>query len=424
MGMTFAQRVLAHKAGLDSVQVGQIVEIEPDVCLSHDNTAAIAKTFAQIGVEKVRNPERFVVILDHTVPAATEKYALGHKEIREFVHKQGIEYFYDAGVGICHQVLPEKGFALPGRLILGSDSHTTTYGAFGAFSAGIGRSEMAVLYATSKIWLKTPASFKIIVSGRLEEPVTSKDLILKIIGDIGADGALYKSVEYTGESIESMSVASRMVLCNMAIEMGAKNGVCLPDDKTFAFLNGRAAEEYTPVFPDADAEYEQILKFDASTLAPQVAKPHTVDNVVPVDEAAGTRIDQALLGTCTNGRLEDLRLAAEILDGKTLAQGVRMLVLPASQEVLVQALAEGLIDVFVKAGAMLLNPGCGPCLGAHQGVLAPGEVCISTANRNFKGRMGSADAEIYLASPATVAASAITGVITDPRNAFQGVYDD
>jgi len=424
MGMTFAQRVLAHKAGLDSVQVGQIVEIEPDVCLSHDNTAAIAKTFAQIGVEKVRNPERFVVILDHTVPAATEKYALGHKEIREFVHKQGIEHFYDTGVGICHQVLPEKGFALPGRLILGSDSHTTTYGAFGAFSAGIGRSEMAVLYATSRIWLKTPTSFKIVVTGRLEEPVTSKDLILKIIGDIGADGALYKSVEYTGESIESMSVASRMVLCNMAIEMGAKNGVCLPDDKTFAFLNGRAAEEYTPVFPDADAEYEQILKFDASTLAPQVAKPHTVDNVVPVDEAAGTRIDQALLGTCTNGRLEDLRLAAEILDGKTLAQGVRMLVLPASQEVLVQALAEGLIDVFVKAGAMLLNPGCGPCLGAHQGVLAPGEVCISTANRNFKGRMGSADAEIYLASPATVAASAITGVITDPRNAFQGVYDD
>ena len=418
MGMTFAQKVLSKKAGLDTVAVGQIVQIEPDYCMSHDNTAAIAKTFAKIGVKKVKNPERFVIVLDHTVPAATEKYALGHQQIREFVNDQGIEHFYDAGVGICHQVLPEKGFALPGRLILGSDSHTTTYGAFGAFSAGIGRSEMAVLYATSKIWLKTPASFKIVVTGRLEEPVTSKDLILKIIGELGADGALYRCVEYTGEAIEQMSVASRMVLSNMAIEMGAKNGVCLPDDKTLAFLDGRAAADYTPVFPDDDAEYERMLEFDASSLAPQVAKPHTVDNVTGVQDVAGTKIDQALLGTCTNGRLEDLRLAAKILDGKTLARGVRMLVLPASQEVLVQALAEGLIDIFIKAGAMLLNPGCGPCLGAHQGVLAPGEVCLSTANRNFKGRMGSAEAETYLASPATVAASAITGVITDPRDAF------
>jgi len=416
--MTFAQKVLAQKAGLDTVAVGQIVEVEPDYCLSHDNTAAIAKTFAKIGVEKVKNPERFVIVLDHTVPAATEKYALGHKEIREFVQKQGIAHFYDAGVGICHQVLPEKGFTLPGKLILGSDSHTTTYGAFGAFSAGIGRSEMAVLYATSKIWLKTPASFKIVVSGQLQAPVTSKDLILNIIGDLGADGALYRSVEYTGEAIDAMSLASRMVLSNMAIEMGAKNGVCLPDDKTFAYLEPRAVTDYTPVYPDPDAEYERALEFDASTLSPQVARPHTVDNVASVEEVAGTKIDQALLGTCTNGRLEDLRLAAKILDGKTLATGVRMLVLPASQEVMVQALAEGLIDVFVKAGAMLLNPGCGPCLGAHQGVLAPGEVCLSTANRNFKGRMGSAEAEIYLASPATVAASAITRVITDPRNAF------
>jgi len=418
MGMSFAQKVLAKKAGLDTVAVGQIVEVEPDVCMSHDNTAAIAKTFAKIGVERVKNPERFVIVLDHTVPAATEKYALGHKEIREFVQKQGIAHFYDAGVGICHQVLPEKGFALPGKLILGSDSHTTTYGAFGAFSAGIGRSEMAVLYATSKIWLKTPASFKIVVSGRLKEPVTSKDLILKIIGALGADGALYRSVEYTGEAIEEMSIGSRMVLSNMAIEMGAKNGYCVPDDKTFSFLKDRAVADYTPIYPDLDAEYERVIEFDASTLEPQIAKPHTVDNVASVEEVAGTTIDQALLGTCTNGRLEDLRLAAKILDGKTLADGVRMLVLPASQEVLVQALSEGLIDTLVKAGAMLLNPGCGPCLGAHQGVLAPGEVCLSTANRNFKGRMGSAEAQIYLASPATVAASAISGVITDPREFF------
>ncbi len=418
VGMTFAQKVLAAKAGLDSIDVGQIVEIEPDICLSHDNTAAIAKTFAKIGVTRVKNPERFVVVLDHTVPASVEKYAQNHKEIRAFVADNGIDRFYDAGVGICHQVLPEKGFALPGRLILGSDSHTTTYGAFGAFAAGVGRSEMAVLYATSKIWLKTPSSFRIVVDGRLAEPITAKDLILKIIGDIGADGALYRSVEYSGEAVWSMSLASRMVLSNMAIEMGAKNGYCAPDAKTFGFLEERAETEYVPVFPDEDAVYEQTLRFDASMLGPQVANPHTVDNVSPVEAVAGTPVQQALLGTCTNGRMEDLRLAAKILEGRKVAAGVRLLVLPASQEILVDALREGLIDTFVKAGAILLNPGCGPCLGAHQGVMAPGEVCISTANRNFKGRMGSRDAEIYLGSPATVTASAITGVITDPREFF------
>ncbi len=418
MGQTFAQKVLAGKAGLDRIEVGRIVEIEPDVCLSHDNTAAIAKFFAEIGVERVKDPDKFVVVLDHVVPAAEEKYAQNHKEIREFVAKNGIERFYDVGVGICHQVLPEKGFALPGRLILGADSHTTTYGAFGAFSAGIGRSEMAVLYATSRIWLKTPASFEMAVNGRLADPVTAKDLVLHIIGSIGADGALYKSVEYTGEAIEAMSLGSRMVLCNMAIEMGAKNGYCAPDDKIYAFLESRAETEYTPVFPDDGAEYERVLEFDASSLEPQVAKPHTVDNVSPIGDVVGTPIHQGLLGTCTNGRIEDLRLAAKILDGRKVADGVRLLVLPASQEILIDALREGLIDTFVKAGALLLNPGCGPCLGAHQGVLAPGEVCLSTANRNFKGRMGSPDADIYLGSPATVAASVVTGVITDPREFF------
>jgi len=420
MAMTFAQKVLAAKAGLQSVAVGQIVEIEPDYCLSHDNTAAISKTFKKIGVERVKYPERFVIVLDHTVPASIEKYALGHKEIREFVCEQGIANFYDAGVGICHQVLPEKGFALPGALILGSDSHTTTYGAFGSFSAGVGRSEMAVLYATGKIWLKTPASFKIVVSGQLQEPITSKDLSLKIIGDIGADGALYRSVEFSGEAIEEMSLSSRMVLSNMAIECGAKNGYIAPDKKIFAFLEGRAVRKYTPIYPDPDARYEKVLEFDATRLDPQVAKPHTVDNVSPIEEVAGTKIHQALIGTCTNGRLEDLRLAGKILSGNKVADSVRLLILPASQEVLLNALKEGLIETFVEAGALVLNPGCGPCLGAHQGVLAPGEVCLSTANRNFRGRMGSRDAEIYLASPASVAASAITGVITDPRAEFVG----
>jgi homoaconitate hydratase family protein len=415
MGQTFAQKMLAKKAGLEAVEVGQIVEVEPDICMSHDNTAAIAKMFESIGVSRVKDPGRFVVVLDHTVPAATEKYAQNHKEIRAFVREQGIARFYDAGVGICHQVLPEKGWALPGTLILGSDSHTTTYGALGAFSAGIGRSEMAVLYATSKIWLKTPVSVRIVVDGALEPPVSAKDLILHIIGSIGADGALYASVEFSGPAIEAMGIGGRMVLANMAAEMGAKNGFIAPDEATRSFLAERTEATWEPVLPDPDATYQQELRFDATALAPQVARPHTVDNVVPVDEVAGTRIDQALLGTCTNGRLEDLRVAAAILDGQRLAKGVRMIVLPASAEVLVDALREGLIEPLVAAGAQILNPGCGPCLGAHQGVLAPGEVCLSTANRNFKGRMGSAEAETYLASPATVAASAITGVITDPR---------
>ena len=424
MEQTFAQKVLARKAGLQQVEVGQIVDIQPDYCMSHDNTAAIAKFFAKIGVEQVKDPERFVIVLDHTVPASTEKYAQNHKEIREFVQGNGIEHFYDVGVGICHQVLPEKGFALPGKLLLGSDSHTTTYGAYGAFSAGIGRSEMAVLYATSRIWLKTPATFKLVLKGKLSNPITSKDLILKIIGDIGADGALYKSVEYIGEAVQAMSIASRMVLSNMAVEMGAKNGYCPPDDKTFAFLEGRAQAKYSPVYPDDDAEYESITEFDASAILPQVAKPHTVDNVSPIGDVAGTPIHQGLLGTCTNGRMEDLRLAAKILQGRKIAKGVRLLVLPASQEILLEALKEGVIDTLVRAGALLLNPGCGPCLGAHQGVLAPGETCISTANRNFKGRMGSPEANIYLASPATVAASAITGVISDPREFYKGDNDD
>jgi 3-isopropylmalate/(R)-2-methylmalate dehydratase large subunit len=415
VGQTFAQKVLAKKAGLDDVAVGQIVEVEPDVCMSHDNTAAIAKMFAAIGVERVKDPGKFVVVLDHTVPAATEKYAQNHKEIREFVDRQGISRFYDAGVGICHQVLPEKGWAAPGALILGSDSHTTTYGAFGAFSAGVGRSEMAVLYATSKIWLKTPVSFRIVIGGELAPPVSAKDLILHIIGTIGADGALYASVEFSGPAIDAMSVGERMVLTNMAAEMGAKNGFIAADEKTLAFLGERADGPFEPILPDDDATYEREMTFDASTLVPQVAKPHTVDNVVPVSDVAGTKIHQALLGTCTNGRLEDLRAAAAILDGQRIAVGVRMIVLPASAEVLVDALREGLIEPLVAAGAQILNPGCGPCLGAHQGVLAPGEVCLSTANRNFKGRMGSREAETYLASPATVAASAITGVITDPR---------
>ncbi len=415
MGQTFAQKILAQKAGLETVEHGQIVTVRPDKLLTHDNTAAIAKIFREIGVSKVARPEISVIVLDHVVPAATEGHARNHQQIRQFVREQGIKSFYDIGEGICHQVLPEKGHALPGYLIVGSDSHTTTHGAFGAFAAGIGRTEAAAVMATGEIWLMVPQSFRVKLEGKLPKGVYAKDVILYIIGELGADGADYRAVEFAGPAIEEMSVASRMILCNMAAEMGAKIGVVEPDEKTRAWLKGRSDVDYGEVLADQDAPYERVIEYDVSALLPRVAKPHTVDNVVPVTEVVGTRVDQALIGTCTNGRLEDLRVAAQILRGKKIAPTTRLLILPASREVLSAALADGIIADLITAGAVLLNPGCGPCLGAHEGVMAPGEVTISTANRNFKGRMGCKEAEIYLASPATVAASALAGEIVDPR---------
>jgi 3-isopropylmalate/(R)-2-methylmalate dehydratase large subunit len=415
MGKTFAEKILALKAGLDEAVPGQIVTVQPDKLLTHDNTSAIAKTFRKIGVDRVAHPETNVIILDHVVPAANETYAQSHKETREFVREQGITAFYDIGEGICHQVLPEHGHALPGMLIVGSDSHTPSHGALGAFAAGIGRTEAAAVMATGEIWLRVPDSMRIIAEGTMPERVSAKDLILRIIGDIGADGADYKSVEFAGPAIEAMSVGGRQVLCNMAAEMGAKNGYVAPDDVTRTWLAGRTQVAYREVHPDPDAVYAQVLQYDVGDLAPQVAKPHRVDSVVPVTEIAGLPINQALIGTCTNGRLEDLGAAADILRGKQIAPWVRLLVLPASREILLEAIQAGIITDLVAAGATLLNPGCGPCLGAHEGCMAPGERTISTANRNFKGRMGSRDAEIYLGSPATVAASALKGEIADPR---------
>jgi len=415
MGMTFAEKALARNVGLEKVVPGQIIIARPDRLLTHDNTSAIVKSFRKIGVSKMADPRLSVIVLDHVVPAADETHAKNHKDAREFAREQGITAFYDIGEGICHQVLPEKGHAWPGALIVGSDSHTTTHGAFGAFAVGIGRTEAAAVMATGELWLRVPDSFRIVVKGSFPPLVSAKDLILRIIGDLGADGADYRSVEFVGPAIESMSIGGRMVLCNMAAEMGAKNAVVLPDEKTRTWLEGRVTISYEEIHPDPDAVYERVIEYDVSDLVPQVARPHSVDNVVPVTEVAGTKIDQALIGTCTNGRLEDLEIAASILRGKHIASTVRLLVLPASRETLLAALAKGYIADLVAAGATLLNPGCGPCLGAHEGCMAPGEVTLSTANRNFKGRMGSKDAFIYLASPATVAASALTGVITDPR---------
>jgi 3-isopropylmalate/(R)-2-methylmalate dehydratase large subunit len=414
MGHTFAEKVLAQKGGLAEVVPGQIVEVTPDAALSHDNTAPIAGIFRRIGVTRVARPDIHVVVLDHACPAPTTKHAQNHKVIRQFVAEQGIAHFYDVGRGVCHQVLAEEGFALPGALVVGSDSHTPTAGAFGAFAAGIGRSEMAAIMATARIWLRVPESLKIVIHGRLRAGVTSKDLALHAISDLGADGGLYQSVEWHGEGVEALDMEARMVIPNLMAEMGAKNAYIPPDEVTFAWLEGRAQRAYEPVYPDAGAAYAQVVEYDAGAIDPVVARPHTVDNVAPVREVAGTRIDQAFLGTCTNGRLSDLAMAAQVLEGRRVAPGVRLIVIPASSEVYLAALDAGYLRTFVEAGAAIESPGCGACMGNHMGVPAEGEVSVSTANRNFRGRMGTKESEVYLASPLVVAASAVAGEIVHP----------
>ncbi len=414
MPKTLSEKILSRKSGVDA-KAGQIVTIKPDVALSHDNTAAIAKKFRSLGVDKLDDPNRHVIILDHCVPPADEKYALNHKEIREFVQEFGIKNFFDIDAGVCHQVLLEKGFVHPGYAVVGSDSHTTMHGAVGAFACGIGRSEMAVIMGTGEIWLRVPETMKIEIKGDFPRGVYAKDLALKIIGDIGADGALYKAVEFYPLIPEAFHMADRMTLCNMGAEMGAKNAYFPFGGITLNWLAHRVREDLAPANSDPDCEYVEVLEYDLDNLEPVVAKPHTVDNVVPLKDVAGTKIHQSLVGTCTGGRMEDLQAAADVLRGRHVAKNCRLLIFPASKEVLQQSMRAGLIDIFLKAGGVLMNPGCGPCLGAHEGCLAPNEVCLSSANRNFKGRMGCKEAEVYLASPAACAASAVTGVITDPR---------
>jgi homoaconitate hydratase family protein len=414
LGKTFSEKVLGLKARKE-VQAGEVVTVSPDYILSHDNSAAIIKEFRKLGIKDVVSPQKLVIILDHVVPAASEKYALNHKTIREFVSSQKIQNFFDIPSGICHQVFSENGYALPGKLILGADSHTTSYGAFGAFAAGIGRSEVATLWATDEIWLRVPETIKIQIEGDLPSGVFVKDVILKIIGEEGADRANYRAVEFAGEAVKKFSVASRLVLANMAAEMGAKNGYFEPDEGILSWLKGRAKHEFEVITSDPDARYDAVLNYDISSLEPQVAFPHTVDNVKPISEAEGKEFHQAVIGTCTNGRLEDLEIAARILKGKKVHPKIRALIIPASRQEYLHALKKGVLEILAEAGCVILNPGCGPCLGAHQGILAPGEVALSTANRNFQGRMGSREALIYLASPATVAASSLEGKITDPR---------
>jgi len=421
---TFAQKALAHAAGLAATQVGQVVDARPDWVLSHDNTAAIAAIFRAIGVARVVIPERMVVTLDHAVPAPTAQHARNHAETRAFVAEQGARHFFEAGRGICHQVLSEEAVVLPGQMILGADSHTTHFGWLGAFGAGVGRTEVAALWATGELWLRVPESLSIALTGTLAPGITTKDLCLHLIGWLGADGGLYRSIEFTGSALGALSLESRMVIPNMMAEFGAKNAYLPPDDAVFAYLAERqarhgitdeAALRAHALYPDADAEYAATYTIDLATIPLTVSVPHTVDATRPLAEVAGTRVQQAFIGTCTNGRLEDLAAAAEVVRGRHVAAGTRLVVVPASSEVYAAAMERGYVQALLLAGAMIGVPGCGPCMGNHLGVLAPGDVCISSANRNFKGRMGQPDAEIYLASPGVVAASAITGVITDPR---------
>ncbi len=421
MGMTFAEKILSKYSGEKNIVPNQIVNVHPDYLLTHDNTAAIIQKIQddldKYGLYSNLMP---IIVIDHVIPAANEKTALNHKKIRDFVKKFKIKNFFDVGKGICHQIVVEKGFALPGKLILGSDSHTCSYGAVGTFSTGIDRTEAASILLTGETWLKVPNSIKIILKNKLKKGVYAKDVILKIIGDISASGANYCSVEFHG-NINNFSIDDRFTISNMGVEMGAKNAVFQADDVTVRYLNsiGISKSKYDIISADSSAYYFKEYNYDLSQIEPMISCPHSVDNVKSVEDMEGLKIQQCFIGTCTNGRISDLKIAAEILKGKKIDKNVRLIILPASVDIYKNALDLGIIETLLKSGAIILPPGCGPCLGAHQGVLAPGEKCLSTANRNFKGRMGCKDAEIYLASPATVSISAINGKITNPMRVLK-----
>lgn len=420
MGMTLAEKILARASGKSVVKPDEIVIAKVDIAMSHENADVVRKSFAEIGVEKVWDPDKIVIIFDHRVPAESEKTATTHKAIRELVKKQGIKNFYDVGRGgICHQILPDKGHVYPGAVLVGTDSHTTTHGAFGCFSTGIGATEMAGVWTEGEIWFKVPQTILVKVTGEFNPYISSKDLILYLIGKISASGADYKAVEFTGPTIDKMSLASRMTITNLCMEMGAKVAFMPIDHKVHDFLAGRCKVDYNKnLAADPDAHYEQVIEIDVAEMIkePQVACPHFVDNVKPISQVSNVVVNQGVIGSCTNGRLEDLEIAANILRGKTVTSDCRLIIIPASQEILLQAIEKGYIQTLIQSGAMINPPGCGPCVGVHQGILAAGENCASSTNRNFLGRMGSKDSGVYLSSPAVVAASAITGKLTNPND--------
>lgn len=412
-GYTFAEKALARAAGVSSARAGDILDVKPDVIFSHDNSAAIRRIFEKIGAARIVHPERVAITLDHAVPAPTTQHAQNHAEIRQWVREQGIGHFFEVGRGICHQVLSEEAVVLPGEVILGADSHTTHFGWMGAFGMGVGRTEMAALWATGVLWVRVPEAMRVTLNGRLARGVTAKDIALRIIGDRGADGGQYRSVEFVGEALEALSLDQRMVLPNMMAEFGAMSAYLPPDGAVLEYLEAKRRRDYMPLYPDANAVYADEYALDVSQLEPQIALPHSPDNVVTLSDVIGQPVQQAFLGTCTNGRLEDLCAAAEVLRGQRVR--CRLIVIPASSQVMQDAMRLGVLQTLVEAGAAIGTPGCGPCMGNHMGIPAPDEATISSANRNFKGRMGTPDAPVYLASPYVVAASAVRGAIADPR---------
>lgn len=414
-GRTVAEKILGRAAGASDARVGEVLEVEPDVVMSHENTFLVNRTLEELEVEKPWDPDKIVIVLDHRVPANSVQTASAHAKIRDIVRRMNIRKFFDVGEGVCHQLLVEQKLARPGQLVLGSDSHTTTVGAVGAFGTGIGATEMAGVWATGRTWLKVPETLRVTMSGHLQRAVFPKDISLHLASKLGPSGADYMCVEFDGIFLFDISISGRMVLCNMAAEMGAKAAIA-PADSTFGAWSPECSPENDGTCKsDHDAKFHDTIELVAEDIPPMVAGPHRVEAGKDVAEFEDLSIDQAFIGSCTNGRLEDLIAASWVLKGNKVASGCRLLVAPASRSVLSDALDMGVIQTIHSAGGIILPPGCGPCLGAHEGVLGPGEVCISSSNRNFRGRMGSEEAEIYLASPATVAASAVEGKVADPR---------
>mgnify|MGYP000520281504 CR=1 FL=1 len=417
MGMTLTQKILAAHAGLAEVKAGQLINAKLDIVLGNDITTPVAiNEFERAGFNSVFDKQHIAIVLDHFVPNKDIKSATQSKQCREFANKYDILNFYDVGqMGIEHALLPEKGIVTAGDCVIGADSHTCTYGALGAFSTGVGSTDMAAGMAKGVAWFKVPAAIKVELVGALKRPVCGKDVILHLIGEIGVSGALYKSLEFTGEGIKSLTMEDRLCICNMAIEAGAKNGIFPVDEITEAYLKGRSQRPWVKYEADPDAEYERTVTIDLSALEPTVSYPHLPENTHPAKDGSRIKIDQIVIGSCTNGRIEDMQAAYEILKGKQIAKGVRGIIIPATMDVYKECILRGYTEAFIDAGCIVSTPTCGPCLGGYMGILAAGERCVSTTNRNFVGRMGHVDSEVYLASPATAAASALTGYITDPR---------
>ena len=417
MSMTMTQKILARHAGLDHVDVGQLIEAKVDLVLGNDITTPVAITeFEKAGFTQVFDKEKIAIVLDHYTPCKDIKSAQLCKQARDFARKHAITNFFDVGhMGVEHALLPEQGLCAPGEIIVGADSHTCTYGALGAFSTGVGSTDMAAAMATGSLWFKVPAAIKVTLKGKLQPHVSGKDVILHLIGKIGVDGALYQSLEFSGEGVTSLSMDDRFTISNMAIEAGGKNGIFPVDEKTMAYIDGRVHRPFQAVEADPDAVYASEVVIDLDKLEPTVAMPHLPENTKTVTEVAGLPIDQVVIGSCTNGRISDLRAAAAVMKGKQVSPKVRCIIIPATQEIVLQAMKEGLIQTFIEAGAAVSTPTCGPCLGGHMGVMAAGERTVSTTNRNFVGRMGDVTSEIILASPDVAAASAIAGCVADPR---------